>query len=207
MKRSLITLALLAGVAWAAPAIAVDSPDVDACMSRNATVSIPACTRIITGNAGPPDFIVEIHGARGLAYFNSGDYRHAIPDFDVLLLVRDDPKERATIYRLRGIAHYKVGEFDKAIEDLTASLAVPDAKGLVARALAYLREERYAEAFSDYTDALALQHDIPQALFGLGICEQWRGNKAAAARDFAAARKLDPDVARAFKADGIVPRP
>lgn len=204
MAYSLATATLIAAAAlWAAPAAA--SPDLDACQSGKPAISIPACTRLIDAGTEPPDMVRELRTVRAMAYFNSGDFRRAIPDFDAGLPGVTDPAARRAALRLRAIAHYKVGDFDQSIEDYTASMAAPDAKGLVGRALAYLRQERYAMAFSDYNDALALQPGIPQALFGLGICEQERGNKAAAARDFAAARKIDPDIDKAFRADHIVP--
>ena len=71
------------------------------------------------------------------------------------------------------------------------------------RAVVHLRAKRYGAAVADYDRALALNGAAVYSLYGRGLARRGLGEGPEAEADFAAARRLQPDVDAAFKGFGL----
>ena len=100
----------------------------------------------------------------GKAHRETGDYYHAIADFDRAIEL--DP-ESPLHHRDRGIALYLNGDYDLAIADFDTAISMlpDDAYMYLFRALAYHMKEEYRRAVSDYDRAIAINPDDPYIHF------------------------------------------
>ena len=98
---------------------------------------------------------------RGVAYFNLGEYRRAIEDYDQALLL--DPDEVNSLNG-RGVAYRRLGQYRRAIEDLDEALLLDPGhvraranRGIAYNALAWdlYLEGRNAEALDDVGRSLS----------------------------------------------------
>jgi len=69
---------------------------------------------------------------------------------------------------------------------------------LNSRAYAYLQMRNYPLSIKDYKASLVILPTDADSLFGLSIAEQASGDAASAARDAAAAQKIDPSIVKDF---------
>ena len=111
----------------------------------------------------------------------------------------------------RGRDALSAGEVGKAIEHLTALVdhAPEFAEGWNARATAYFQAGLYGPALTDLEQALALNPDNFNAIFGLGVMFQELGNARRAAELYRRVLSLNPhhenaaDALESLKRDGI----
>jgi tetratricopeptide (TPR) repeat protein len=66
-----------------------------------------------------------------------------------------------------------------------------------------LRLNRPDQAIADYDAALALRPATASSLYGRGLAYLAQGNSADSARDIAAAKQIDPDIAGRFRGWGV----
>jgi len=86
-----------------------------------------------------------------------------------------------------------------------STLASRDPAILDSRGLVYLRLGRLADAIDDYDSALKRDPKLPTSLYGRGLAELRKGEKAKGRVDLAAATKLDAGVAKRFAHMGLTP--
>jgi tetratricopeptide (TPR) repeat protein len=73
------------------------------------------------------------------------------------------------------------------------------------RGLVLLRMGRLDEAISQYGEAVRAQPHAAPALYGRGLAELKKGDKAAGDADIAAAQAIAPAVGEPFKRIGLEP--
>jgi lipoprotein NlpI len=127
---------------------------------------------------------------RGQARFETGDVAGAVADADAALALKPDADN---IYESRGIYRVELGEIEGGIADLSYALTLnPQAPGLwLDRAWARSRKAGtgnadWAAAQADFSRAVELDPNSARLLLNRGAGAWLAGDKAAAARDFAA---------------------
>lgn len=94
---------------------------------------------------------------------------------------------------------------DLALADCTASLAINSRYGaaLDSRGFVHLKRGDFAAALNDYEAALAVEANRPHYLYGRGVARRGLGQIAEGDADIAAALRLDPDIAEAYRGYGL----
>jgi tetratricopeptide (TPR) repeat protein len=105
--------------------------------------AIEYCTRSIA--LEPAEYEVIIN--RGVAYFNSGNYRQALDDFSSALQFGEIP----VAYSNRGNAHMKLSEYQEAVDDYKKSLELyPNGYVYYSLGFAYTQLQDYEHARSAF---------------------------------------------------------
>jgi len=93
----------------------------------------------------------------------------------------------------------------QALADCNESLRLGpgDAATLNSRGFAYLKMRKFDLAVADFDAALKRNPRQSGPLYGRGLAKRMNGDAAGGNADIAAAKRLDPDVARAFERYGI----
>ena len=73
-----------------------------------------------------------------------------------------------------------------------------DPNTLDSRALAFLKLGHWSAAIADYDTVLSIKPDLASALYGRGIARRRGGDDDGAARDIAAARAINAEIAETF---------
>lgn len=143
---------------------------------------------------------------RGDSRAAKGDFDRAIADYDAVLRLTPDAAEA---FLHRGRAYFGKRDFDRAIADATQAIRLSRTseatEGYDLRGDAYFRKGDFKAAIADYDQALKRWSDYAEALYGRGAAKQRGGVTAGAAADFAAARKLTPEIEEAEAKLGIAP--
>jgi tetratricopeptide (TPR) repeat protein len=143
---------------------------------------------------------------RGDSRAAKGDFDRAIADYDAVLRLTPDA---ADTYIHRGRAYFGKRDFDHAIADAAQAIRLSRTseatEGYNLRGDAHFRQGDFKTAIADYDQALKLWSDYAEALYGRGAAKQHNGDRAGAAADFAAARKLTPEIEVAEAKLGIAP--
>ena len=139
---------------------------------------------------------------RARAYYEKGDLARTIADYDRYLTSQPNDAE---ILNERCWTHATLGgDLNIALADCTRSLQLKaSAEASDSRGLVYLKLGRFSEARADYDQALAQFADYPSSLFGRGIAKRHLGDTASGNADIAAAKKLDPTIAKQFAKYGV----
>jgi tetratricopeptide (TPR) repeat protein len=97
------------------------------------------------------------------------------------------------------------GQLQTALEDCNQSLRLRenDKDVLDSRGLVYLKMKNPDASITDYSAALARDPKMPTSLYGRGLAEGMKGDRAAAAADIAAAKALQPTIADDFVKWGV----
>lgn len=147
----------------------------------------------------------EVLLLRANVYTRSGQPTLAVQDLTAARALAKMPVEFNNLCWFK--ATHRVA-LDSAVADCDAALAtMSDSAGFLdSRGLALLQLGRFADAVASYDRALA-KAPIAGSLYGRAVAEAALGRRGDAARDLAAARKLNPDVAQEFAGYGVTPPP
>lgn len=129
---------------------------------------------------------------RGIAYYNAGQYRAAIDQFDVA--VRQSP-HAASVYNNRAIARVRVGDVNGAIGDYTRAIALTpyDAELYFNRGDAFVAAGLYDRALADFNRAVEISPTFARAWFNRGTAHSLLGQSEAAMRDWRHAIEMETD--------------
>jgi tetratricopeptide (TPR) repeat protein len=135
---------------------------------------------------------------RGKARVAAGDAAGARADFAAFrTLSAGDPVALNNVCWAQAEAGF---DLDAALADCDAAIAGAEAASFIdSRALVLLQLERYAEAKTDYDQALAAEPRQSASLYGRGLARLAMGD-AGGSEDLAAAKALDIDVSDSFDA-------
>ncbi|KAJ3123091.1 cytochrome c oxidase subunit 1 [Physocladia obscura] len=133
---------------------------------------------------------------RAVTYQLLEDYKNAIKDYSIVLLICDD----SNAYRNRGLIYWKQGDAENALLDLYAARDYfpGDARlhGLLALCLQKVgRTEESLEAFSS---SIKVNQTLTEALLGRGNVHASIGNCASAKRDYARVMHMYPLCTEAY---------
>jgi tetratricopeptide (TPR) repeat protein len=139
---------------------------------------------------------------RAVAYAEAGDQVRALKDFDASRAGFKTAGEHNNLcydVARRGVLlSQALDECERAIAIEPDSAAIRDS-----RAFVLLRLGRIDDALADYDRVLAKVPSEPNSLYGRSLAEARKGDQAAAARDAAAALKIDPKVRERFDGYGM----
>ena len=140
---------------------------------------------------------------RGKAYYDKGDFAHAIQEFAKAIELKAD---YADAYCGRGNAYLGRGEIDGAIEDYTKAIELKpkDALGYFNRGLAYGEKGDYDRSIQDFTKAIELKPDATSAYRRRGAIYARKGDGARAIQDFTKALGVNPADEYACRGRGLV---
>ena len=114
--------------------------------------------------------------------------------------IEKSPKE-ANFYRFRAGYYENQNLWTKALTDWSQVITLkPDASSHAGRAMAYVGNKQFAEAFTDFERALALDPKDETIFVERARAKRLKGDKAGALADYAKARELD-DTIPAVKPD------
>ncbi len=139
---------------------------------------------------------------RGHAYYFKNQFDQAIRDYSDAIRLK--PSAQSLISR--GRCYFAITRFGDAIADYDEALRLEPRSELAYfnRATARVRLKEYEAAAADYDSALEIKNSSI-SLFGRGVAKRHRGDIAGGDADIAAAKALDPDVAREMAGLKIVP--
>ena len=162
------------------------------------TAAVATLTRLIA--TGPHNG--EWLGRRGIAYAKAGDRAAADKDFDAARALAGDA------HALNGLCWMKAQAgvaLERALAECDAAMAMTPGAADVedSRALVLLRLDRVKDALAQYQAILAKVPTQAPSLYGRAVAEARTGDPAGAARDAAAALKIDPRLAEAFDDYGL----
>ena len=118
--RLIAAIAVVGLIAAIAQPASADMAD-DCEQSRDQDLSIGGCTAVIRSGEFSGRNLAIAYSNRGSAYYNLGENRRAIEDFDQAL--RIDPGF-AIAYSNRGLAYNNLGEHRRAIEDYDQAIRI-----------------------------------------------------------------------------------
>jgi len=132
----------------------------------------------------------DAYCGRARAYMGKGDYDSAIADYTEV--IRLYPKY-ALAYCGRARAYMGKDDYDSAIADYTEAIRLDPKNAFpyyFRRGLAYALKDDYDSAIADYTEAIRLYPKNAEVYYRRGLAYQGKGQRAAAERDFAQAKRL-----------------
>lgn len=144
----------------------------------------------------------RLYSNRGKAYGDKSQLDRAIEDFDQAIKL--DPNY-AQAFVNRGFAYALEGQYDRALQDLDQAIKLDPSnyQPFGNRGFTYLKMKRPDSAIAAYDDALRITSNYPDALYGRGLAKLMKGDTAGADADFAAAKRLDPQVVSWFERYGV----
>jgi tetratricopeptide (TPR) repeat protein len=171
------------------------------CLRLAGQVAVAHCSEALR-NATSAAERAELTFARGNAYLALQQYQKAVADFTAVI---EQNAASGDAYIDRGVAYHHLHQYELAIRDYDRAIALNT--NLYAayynRALSNYRLGRFAEAWKDFDGAVKLAPDDAKALYGRGLSKAHLGGGGEA--DFAAAKRLDPDIADKFAREGLTP--
>jgi tetratricopeptide (TPR) repeat protein len=95
-----------------------------------------------------------------------------------------------------------LGKLDEALQNCNTAillgLGANEEMFYNSRAYVYLQMKNYPLAIADYKVSLKMAPDDSDSLYGLALAEKANGDAADSAADFAAAKKINPDIVQEF---------
>jgi tetratricopeptide (TPR) repeat protein len=143
-------------------------------------------------------------------YGAAGEYAGAVHEYDLWIEYHpEDLRLFSALSSRCGSEAVANVDVDRALEDCNTALrSIPKSASAVAmsnRGLAYLRQGRLDDAFSDFESALKLQPKLFIARYGLGLVELKKGLKDQGQNDVLAVQVARPELARRLAAAGLKP--
>jgi len=164
--------------------------------------ALRGCTKIIDGEGGETSQRkADAYFNRGRAYYNKGDNKRAIVDYDKAIAL--NPKG-ADAYVGRGLAYQKKGDLERAIADYDLAIALSPkyAPTYNNRGLAYASKGNDERAIADYDKAIALDPKSAVAHNNRGRAYYNKGDNERAIADYDQAIALASTDARLYNARG-----
>ena len=156
---------------------------------RRYPAAVADCTEAIKLNADDPRFWLD----RGLAWARQGRYDRSIPDYTEAIRLKPD---YAIAYNNRGVDHRKTKQWDKSIADfrMVVKLKPDHSRAYWHLANLYVFRKDYKNAIAIFTESLKrFPKDAGAILIRRARAHEATGNKAAAAADYRAALRFDPE--------------
>ena len=162
---------------------------------------IPVCDKLIDLKQ-EADWKALAYFYRGVAYFNKGEYGHAITDFSEVIKL--DQKNAAAYYS-RGLAYTNKGEDEQAIIDFNKAIELDrhNATAYYKRGGIYFNKGEYDHAIADFDKAIELDPNYAAVYLNRGLAYFSKGVYDQAITDLDEAIKLDPENAAAYFYRGI----
>ena len=132
---------------------------------------------------------------RGTAFANRGENARALADFNET--IRLEPNSPGA-FNNRGNIWAARGENERAIADFSEAIRLAPDRAAAAyynRGRAWYRLKDFARAVADLGEAARLNPTDADTLFARGLARRANGDVAGGEADFAAARRIDPNVA------------
>jgi tetratricopeptide (TPR) repeat protein len=158
---------------------------------------IQGCIALMQTKGLSPAELATAYNARGVAYYQSGEYETAIQDIEQA--IRIYPK-LAKAYYNRGIIDRAKGALDKALADFSDAIRL-DPKYVMSfnnRGLVYDAKGDYDRAIADFSEAIRLDPKYVFALNNRGLVYEVKTDYDHAIADFSEAIRLDPKYLDAF---------
>jgi tetratricopeptide (TPR) repeat protein/predicted aspartyl protease len=143
----------------------------------------------------------------GVAFARAGFYEDAIRQMDTWIAAHPKDEDLPAALGARCYARAAWGkELDLALADCDVAMR-KDKTSLTmqTRALVLLRMDRLDEAIAQYTAAIKAQPRAARALYGRGLAELKKGDKAASDADLAAALAIAPNLTQEYRRFGLAP--
>jgi Tfp pilus assembly protein PilF len=180
---------------------------VDSCLNRTGSAAplriIQACTESLDHKLLERDQLFFLVGSRAGAYFASGDWQHALEDYDAAIKLAPHYGElyydRGVVFASRSNDAAALQDFDTAM-GFDPKLVVPS---LLQRARIYAARNDLSGALADYSKAISLQPKTAALWSGRGYVDLGRRDYNDAVKDEAQAIQLDPKLARAYYLRGV----
>lgn len=163
---------------------------------------LAACNQLIATNRSDQD-LARLRSARGTAYFRLEDFRRAKADYGEA--VHLDPKDSSSYYNL-GLVNERIGDVTAALGNYTAALRVDpnNEDAYLNRGLIFLDSGMLVEAVGDFTRAHELRSTDEWPLANRGITYATLRNEAAAQKDFATVRAINPSNAVMLRGEALL---
>jgi tetratricopeptide (TPR) repeat protein len=185
--------------------------DVDALMRRGelylavrapekAKGDFEAATRLAPDNS-------ELPARIGLAYGRAGLFEPAIAQLNLWIAAHPKSEDMPQALSARCWTRAVWGkELDVALADCDAALRKNKVSEVMGnRGLVLLRMGRFDDAIVQYTAAIGQQPKLAPALYGRGLAELKKGDKARGEADIAAANAIAPGLAAQYRRFGLAP--
>ena len=132
-------------------------------------------------------------------------FDQAIAELDRWLPAHLDEVQAPQAYNTRCWARANLGrDLDKALDDCNRSIrGGRNGANLDSRGLVHLRRGEYDQAIADYNAALAIRANLAWSLFGRGVAQIYKGERAAGDLDIAAAKAIAPKIVETARSRGI----
>ncbi len=125
---------------------------------------------------------------RGITYFNLGQYRQAIQDFNRAIEL--DPQYEVA-YLNRGVAYEKLGDYQQAVQDYAASIRLrPRYLAYYNKGAAHINLGQYRQAIDELNIAIHLKSDNAYAYQSRGLAYFLQGDRVSGCRDAQSACSL-----------------
>ncbi|THD56437.1 aspartyl protease family protein [Phenylobacterium sp.] len=149
----------------------------------------------------------DLPAQAGFAYSRAGLFQPAIEQLDAWVATHPKSDDLPTVLAARCYTRGAWGkELDVALADCDVAIRKDKTSGVMqSRGLVLLRQGRLDEAIAQYSAALKAQPRLAMALYGRGVAELKKGDKAAGDADIAAAVAIAPALPAEFKRFGMAP--
>lgn len=194
-------------------ALALDPNAYQAYLAR-AELQLPRIHAAVEEDLGAVDRLApqqaDLRLVLGNLYQGIGQYAGAVHQYDLWIEYHEDdvrlPRALAGRCGLQAAANI---DLDRALDDCNQALSkLPSAEHAAVfsnRGLVYLRLGRLDRAIADATAAIGLHAKSGNPLYVRGLAELRQGLTAKGQADLAAARKLQPNIARHYAGIGLKP--
>jgi tetratricopeptide (TPR) repeat protein len=159
-----------------------------------------AATRLAPDNS-------ELPARIGLAYGRAGLFEPAVQQLNLWIAVHPKSEDLPRALSARCWTRAAWGrELEAALADCDAALRKNRVSEVMGnRGLVLLRMGRLDEAIVQYTTAIGQQPQLAPALYGRGLAELKKGDKAKGEADIAAANAIAPGLAAQYRRFGLAP--
>jgi tetratricopeptide (TPR) repeat protein len=171
--------------------------------SQNNARAIKECTEAIEHDSA----YAMPYANRGLAYFRSGDFNHAMADFDEAIRIGNfaNNHDRSVIFMNRCAALNRNKNYARAIEDCTEAISAEktNAKAYSDRGNSYYGSGDVDRAMADFDEAIRLDPALAIAYSNRGLVYARKSDKVRAIADYDRAIQVDPKYAPAYVNRGL----
>ena len=145
----------------------------------------------------------EEYLARGIEYYNKGNFDQAMSDFNKAIKLK---AAYTRAYMYRGLAYVAKNDLDKAIDDYNKALTLEpkNEEAYYIRGIAYSGKKDIDKAIADYNKAIELNPQYVQAYLNRGFIYIVKGKPEQVLADVNEVMKINPKVPIAYFLRGLV---